>query len=158
MDITILVDRKKTANRQKLTELQTRRAELRFVIANNERSIAVSLKINPHHPNVPLYRSRVKQAEAELAEVEKQITAIKEYKYPTLEQLRWVDQLHRKVISIEWGISLAERAAFMSDAIERPKAAAAARQRKAEIEAGKPKAREELSAALVKVGFAPDAL
>jgi len=103
-------------------------------------------------------RTNIKHAEGELAEVEKQIKALKEYRYPTEEQKERITGLVTKTSGAQINVVYADSEAKKAEHDERPKAAADARRRKLEAEGEYAQARKELNAALVKLGFAPNAL
>ena len=137
---------------QKLAALYPRLAELRrqmkgyqnWMIANAN-DAAVIAKLRP----------KVKDTEAEIADVEKQIRAIKEWKRPTLEQLRRVDQLWTLAYQFSLQTIEAQVALQKAEREERPLAAAEARKRLAEAQAEYPRALSQVRKAIETLGLDP---
>jgi hypothetical protein len=141
-----LIANRKTENSQKLAKLNIRRAELKRDLIVNDPGIRA------------LLRTQLEQATSELAEVEKQIAAIKQWEQPPLEKVQKLEQLQTRINAAQICRHAAMSNIEFAERNERPRALAEARAQLAEAEKDYARARKELDAALVKVGFAANAL
>jgi hypothetical protein len=155
MDIVTVMQFRTAADSQKIAALTPRLGELRremkgyetWMIANaNDADVVAKI------------RAKMKRTEAEIADVEKQIRTIKEWKRPTYEQLRKINQLQSNLLGFEITRTFAESAMKKAEYEERPKAAAEARKQFAEAQAECPKAMRELRKAIEKLGLDPTPL
>ena len=106
MDATIMMQFRTAEDSQKLAVLFPRLGELKRVMRGYENWIIA----NAGQPDVVAkIRAKMKQTEAEIADVEKQIRVIKEWKRPTWDQLRKIDQLQSVVYGNRASASLAYR-------------------------------------------------
>lgn len=152
MNATIMMQFRTSEDSQKLAALTPGLGELRREMKGLERWMIT----NATEPDVVAkVRAKMKQTEAAIADVEKQIRTIKEWKRPTHEQLRNIDQLDRELYGITLAAVQARSALQLAESQERPNAAAEARKRLADAEAQYPKALSNLRKAIEKLGLDP---
>lgn len=155
MNVAHLVEQKRTRDTQHLTRSVPRADQLRRDLDDYRKNIV----INAHDPyTVAQIRNRIEQAEAELAEIEQRIKTIREFRYPTAEQIDRLNGLFTKMCHASASAGVAQGEAEIAEHNERPMAAAEARKRQAEYQAEFVDANRELRRVLEKFGLDPTPL